>query len=341
MKEFGRQRLLTFDRDPSSRTPTVEVAHEALLTDWNRLKGWIDEARDDLLTRRRLESSTNEWINADCDGSFLIGGGRLEDTEVWAADSGFALTHDERRFLSESRAKVDRDASDRGPRRRRREPIGALIVGLVATSRAGRPCASPAQPSRRRAAPSPRPAASAPKHNWSTTTTRRCSSRWKGGTWTTRPRHGRTCSRRSNAAPRRLLSSGTTSKRFSISDSRLTARPWSRADSPAMYRVRPQIARAPKVRDRSPGRHSQCGQPGWQPSRDCRQRRERRCRAEVEVDIMDTANSSRSAARRCCLRRGSADTPRGQPGRQICRRRDGQSVHRSRSWPLRWRSSGT
>ncbi len=103
LNEFGRQRLLTFDRDPSSRTPTVEVAHEALLTEWERLKAWIDDAREDLLARRRLELATNEWINAGCDGSFLIGGGRLELTEVWAADSGFALTHDESRFLAASR----------------------------------------------------------------------------------------------------------------------------------------------------------------------------------------------------------------------------------------------
>ena len=131
LNEFGRQRLLTFDRDPSSRTPTVEVAHEALLTDWDRLKSWIDEARDDLLTRRRLESATHEWINAECDGSFLIGGGRLEVTEMWAAESGFALTHDERRFLEESRAKLDRDLRSRA--RRRRVAVGALMIGLVAT----------------------------------------------------------------------------------------------------------------------------------------------------------------------------------------------------------------
>ena len=132
LDEFGRERLLTFDRDPSSRTPTVEVAHEALLTDWDRLNNWIDAARDDLLTRRRLESATNEWIHADCDGSFLIGGGRLEVTETWAAESRFALTHDEQRFLQESRARFDRDLRSRA--RRRRVAVGALMIGLVATA---------------------------------------------------------------------------------------------------------------------------------------------------------------------------------------------------------------
>ena len=31
LDEYGRHRLLTFDRDPTSRTPTVEVAHESLI----------------------------------------------------------------------------------------------------------------------------------------------------------------------------------------------------------------------------------------------------------------------------------------------------------------------
>ena len=42
---FGRHRLLTFDRDPATREPTVEIAHEALLAAWERLRAWIDEAR--------------------------------------------------------------------------------------------------------------------------------------------------------------------------------------------------------------------------------------------------------------------------------------------------------
>ena len=41
---FGRHRLLSFDRDPITRSPTVEISHEALLTEWIRLRDWIDGA---------------------------------------------------------------------------------------------------------------------------------------------------------------------------------------------------------------------------------------------------------------------------------------------------------
>ena len=54
---FGRHRLLSFDRDPATRGPTVEVAHEALLRSWDRLRIWIEDAQDDLRHHRRLSGA--------------------------------------------------------------------------------------------------------------------------------------------------------------------------------------------------------------------------------------------------------------------------------------------
>src|ERR671911_1885186 len=58
---FGRHRLLTFDREPSTREPTVEIAHEALLGAWGRLRPWIDDAREDLRQERGLVRAAAEW----------------------------------------------------------------------------------------------------------------------------------------------------------------------------------------------------------------------------------------------------------------------------------------
>lgn len=132
LSEYGSHRLLTFDRDPASRTPTVELAHEALLTDWQRFVGWIDEAREDLLTRRRVESAAHDWINAGTESSFLFSGGRLELAEAWAAGSRFELGDDERRFLVASREKVERDRIRRT--RRRRGVISVLAMAAVAAT---------------------------------------------------------------------------------------------------------------------------------------------------------------------------------------------------------------
>ena len=70
---FGRHRLLTFDREPSTREPTVEIAHEALLSAWGRLRTWIDDAREDLRQERGLARATAEWRGSDGDRASSCG----------------------------------------------------------------------------------------------------------------------------------------------------------------------------------------------------------------------------------------------------------------------------
>jgi DNA-binding SARP family transcriptional activator/WD40 repeat protein len=133
LTEYGRHRLLTFDRDRTTRTPTVELAHEALITEWPTLRAWIDEAREDLLARRRLESAAHEWTAAGADVSFLYGGGRLEEAEAWATSTRFTLGDDERRFLAASSEEAERSRKARSRRRRRVTALlaGAAVVALV------------------------------------------------------------------------------------------------------------------------------------------------------------------------------------------------------------------
>src|SRR5262249_46819264 len=99
---FGSHPLLSFDRDPDSPRPTVEVAPEAPLRGWGRSRGWIGGAREDVIMRRRLEAEAGEWERAGRDPSFLLRGSRLGLFEAWAETSGLALTSDERDYLTES-----------------------------------------------------------------------------------------------------------------------------------------------------------------------------------------------------------------------------------------------
>jgi hypothetical protein len=123
-------RLLTFDRDPITRGPTVEVAHEALLTEWERLRGWIDAVRDDLLTA--AGSSPPPGVgDADRDPSFLLRGAGSRPPNGGGRDSGLPLTDEEDAYLA--RAAVDRRRRDLAAPRRRRTSA-ALAVALAATS---------------------------------------------------------------------------------------------------------------------------------------------------------------------------------------------------------------
>jgi WD40 repeat protein/DNA-binding SARP family transcriptional activator len=147
IERYGAARLLTFDHDPETRLPTVEVAHEALLREWGRLRDWIEAARADLAVGDRLAAATREWIDADQDPSFLATASRLERFEAWEREAGLPLTSEQRDFLAASALERDRRADEESTRAareqalerrsiRRLRALVALfaVLGLVASS---------------------------------------------------------------------------------------------------------------------------------------------------------------------------------------------------------------
>ena len=140
--EFGRRRLLSFDRDAVSGEPTVQVAHEALLTRWPRLAGWIEEAREDLWTRRRLADAATDWIRAGRDPGFLLAASRLDLFASWAASTDLRLGNPERELLEASIAERSRQdeaaavrlAHERALERRAATRLRALVAVLAAAA---------------------------------------------------------------------------------------------------------------------------------------------------------------------------------------------------------------
>lgn len=113
---FARYRLLVLDRDATTGAPTVELAHEALLAEWHRLRDWIDESRDDLAVHARFVVALNEWETAGRDPGYLLTGSRLDGYAAWASGTQMQLTAVERHFLDESTR--SRDAEGAGDRER-------------------------------------------------------------------------------------------------------------------------------------------------------------------------------------------------------------------------------
>jgi hypothetical protein len=138
---FGHHRLLSFDRDPVTRGPTVEISHEALLTEWARLRDWIDGTRDDRRLQRRLAEALREWVAADRADAYLLRGGVLGHIKGWYTSTSLQLSAPEREFLDASVAERDREA-DEDQRREMRAAVAErrqkqrgrqlLAVGLVA-----------------------------------------------------------------------------------------------------------------------------------------------------------------------------------------------------------------
>ncbi|WP_097274933.1 nSTAND1 domain-containing NTPase [Streptomyces sp. TLI_55] len=119
LEALAAARLLTLDGE------RVELAHEALITAWPRLRGWIEEARERLRVHRSLTEAAHAWLELDRDPGALYRGSRLAlAREALGAAPHGELTDLERAFLDASRAHA------RKGRRRHRLVLGAVTTAL-------------------------------------------------------------------------------------------------------------------------------------------------------------------------------------------------------------------
>jgi WD40 repeat protein len=121
VERYAAARLLTLDHDPLSRQATVEVAHEALIRAWPRLRGWLEASREALRVQRRLARAADEWAAAGCEASYLARGARLEQFAALASGDILALDDAERDYLAASQAEDERQRAEVAARRRERE----------------------------------------------------------------------------------------------------------------------------------------------------------------------------------------------------------------------------
>ena len=122
--------LLTDQRLLTATAGSVEVAHEALLREWPRLRQWIEEDREGLRIHRRMTAAAQEWRRLDRDDDALYRGTALTEALEWRAGRDPTLNQLERDFLDAGAARRQRV---RAARRRRIElAFAALIAALAA-----------------------------------------------------------------------------------------------------------------------------------------------------------------------------------------------------------------
>ena len=127
---FIGKRLIT------AQTDDVEIAHEALLLAWPRLREWIDHDRAGVRVHRQLTTAADMWQESGRDPGALYGGGRLASAEEWAAQPAHAadLNILEREFLD---ASVERRIAEQRTARQRTRRLQRLagafaVLTLVA-----------------------------------------------------------------------------------------------------------------------------------------------------------------------------------------------------------------
>jgi KaiC/GvpD/RAD55 family RecA-like ATPase len=99
-----RTRLLVTGSDRAAR-PTVEVAHEALIRTWPRLKGWVDANRDKLRARAAIVQAKAVWEEYGRLVDVLLPAGfQLERARALLDDPGDITIDDIKAFIADSEA---------------------------------------------------------------------------------------------------------------------------------------------------------------------------------------------------------------------------------------------
>jgi WD40 repeat protein/DNA-binding SARP family transcriptional activator len=123
------QRLLTISAG------AAELAHEALLREWPRLRGWLEEDAEGRRLHRHLANAARDWNESGHDTADLYRGARLAAAAEWRVRHERDLNQTERAFLDAGRGVERRERHAARARRRRAVAFGAaLLVTITVTS---------------------------------------------------------------------------------------------------------------------------------------------------------------------------------------------------------------
>jgi WD40 repeat protein len=100
VQRLADERLLVTGVDEATGQREVEVAHEALIQHWPRLRAWLDEDPELARLRQELGVAARAWRDHELDESYLLTGTRLEDLEVLHRQGKLRPTDLEQRYLS-------------------------------------------------------------------------------------------------------------------------------------------------------------------------------------------------------------------------------------------------
>jgi WD40 repeat protein len=134
VKELADAVLITTSRNALNDQVEVEVAHEALIRHWTRLRDWLNQHRERLELRQSVAEAAGDWAHNPTDPSFLLHrGARLEAVETLQPD--LQLTTAETDYLDACRARerneLDHAKATAAKLRWRAAFLGLSAVGLT------------------------------------------------------------------------------------------------------------------------------------------------------------------------------------------------------------------
>jgi CHAT domain/WD domain, G-beta repeat len=125
-------KLVVTSRAAETGRVEVEVAHEALIRYWDRLRSWLNEVRDTERLVSRIRDAAAAYYGSKADRNYLtFRGGVLAEAERLTSDKPRRLTREEVKFVEACRSYENEQAAA-WTQLRNRIIIG-LVVGLMIT----------------------------------------------------------------------------------------------------------------------------------------------------------------------------------------------------------------
>lgn len=145
VQQLADARLVITGRDALGNE-TVEVVHEALISNWGRLQKWMEADRTFRAWQERLRASMRQWKASNYNEGALLRGVPLAEAEGWLEDREVGLGGQELSFIQASidlrrRRTMEREkellARQRLRQRVLKGLLAALVVGVLLLALAG------------------------------------------------------------------------------------------------------------------------------------------------------------------------------------------------------------
>lgn len=132
VRNLANMRLVVTSVDEKTGAEIVDLAHEALIQHWPRLKEWLNEDRENLRLRETIRIAALEWEQGRQDESLLVHrGGRLDDANTLLKQTKLALNAKEVLYIHA--CLTYREKEQREIERRRKRVIFGLSIALLIT----------------------------------------------------------------------------------------------------------------------------------------------------------------------------------------------------------------
>jgi len=131
IQHLANKRLVVTGRDEEGRE-TVEIIHEALIQEWERLRSWVEAERSFRIWQEQLRTAIKQWEDSGRDKDALLRGLSLSKAESWLIEKSNDLSEMEVQFIQDSlNAQYERQEREKSLKRRSRVFLQVLVIVLL------------------------------------------------------------------------------------------------------------------------------------------------------------------------------------------------------------------